>query len=288
MGMMENADGIDSVGVFAPTQWRKRRSMRDEKKTDLRIKKTNASEIVCTKIKERVQEGIWKTGSRLPSESDLADMFGVNRLTVRMAIQKLNALGVLETRTGSGTYVVEFNFEDFIAGISEFYMQPELLNDVEEFRRLLELECASLAIERGTEEELEELRRLVEVYGGQVRECYAVNTLEAYKLLAKLDIDVHQHICKMSHNALYLYSFSVARESIYQYLMIINKQRLDHWKNQDVTVDAIKNAHVEIHMDLYEAIRDKNKKKCLTIYRKMIDHHVNLEHRAPWRKMPSV
>ena len=251
--------------------------MSGDNRQDLKIKKTNTSEMVCNAIKENIQKGTWKTGDRLPSESDLAEMFGVNRLTVRMALQKLNALGILDTRTGSGTYVVEFSFEDFIAEISEFYMQPELLDDVSEFRRLLELECANLAMERGTEEELEELRRLVEVYGEQVQACYRENTLDAFKVLARYDINIHQHICKMSHNALYLYSFSVARESIYHYLMIINKQRLDHWKKRKITPEVLASTHVEIHSNLYEAIRDKDRERCRDIYLTMIDIHVNLD-----------
>lgn len=46
--------------------------------------------------------------SENPSESDLADLFGVNRLTVRLALQKLNTLGILDTRVGDGTYVCAF------------------------------------------------------------------------------------------------------------------------------------------------------------------------------------
>jgi GntR family transcriptional repressor for pyruvate dehydrogenase complex len=245
--------------------------MKDSKE-DLKIKKSSMAEMVCDKIKESIQKNVWKTGERLPSESDLAETFGVNRLTVRLAIQKLNALGLVETRTGSGTYVVEFNFDSFIDEISEFYMSPDLLDDVSEFRMLLEVKCAELAIERGTPEELEKLRELSELYNYNQRLCYTTNAFDDYKKLAKDDLNIHQQICNMSHNSLFIYSFSVAKESIYQYLMIINKQRLDHWKQENVDVDNILNSHI----DLYEAIRDKDVELVRKIYTDMINRHVIL------------
>ena len=75
----------------------------------MRIRKVSASEQVCEAIQAQISSGVWKVGDKLPSESELAAKFGVNRLTVRMALQKLNALGIVETRTGSGTFVIEFD-----------------------------------------------------------------------------------------------------------------------------------------------------------------------------------
>lgn len=239
---------------------------------NLKIKKTSAVEMVCDKIKIALQNEVWKTGDRLPSESDLSSMFGVNRMTVRMAIHKLNALGILETKTGSGTFVVDFKFDNFINEVTEFYVQPELLDDVMEFRNLIEIKCAALAIERGTEEELEELKRLIGEYNNQLKIYYEAGSLDEYKKLAEQDIGIHQHIVKMSHNSLFLYSFSVAKEAIYQYMLMIIKQRLEHWKHNEVVIDIMK----EAHMDLYESIRDKDLEKCKKIYMQLIDWHVNI------------
>ena len=57
----------------------------------LKIKKVSAADLVCSKIKELVTNGTWATDQKIPSESELADTFGVNRLTVRIALQRLNA-----------------------------------------------------------------------------------------------------------------------------------------------------------------------------------------------------
>ena len=42
--------------------------------------------------KQDIADGVWKTGDKIPSEGELAEIFGVNRLSVRMALQKLSAL----------------------------------------------------------------------------------------------------------------------------------------------------------------------------------------------------
>ena len=130
--------------------------MNDILEPTAQIKQVSAADQVCSRIKQYIQEGRWEIGSRLPAESALAAHFGVNRLTVRMALQKLNTLGILETRNGSGTYVVQFDFGDLIRETAEFYMEPELLENVSEFRKTVELECARLAIQRATAEEFDQ------------------------------------------------------------------------------------------------------------------------------------
>ena len=123
----------------------------------MRIKKVSASEQVCEAIQEQISGGVWRVGDKLPSESELAQKFGVNRLTVRMALQKLNALGIVETRTGSGTFVIEFDFEGYLKTASRFFEQSGMMQNVTEFRNHIEIECARLAMERATPEDLAEL-----------------------------------------------------------------------------------------------------------------------------------
>ena len=52
-----------------------------------------------------IDDGTYSPGERLPSESRLAEDLGVNRLTVRRAIEELARAGVVESRQGSGTFV---------------------------------------------------------------------------------------------------------------------------------------------------------------------------------------
>jgi GntR family transcriptional regulator len=56
-------------------------------------------------IAASIADGTYAPGDKLPSEARLAEELGVNRLTVRRAIEELARAGVVESRQGSGTYV---------------------------------------------------------------------------------------------------------------------------------------------------------------------------------------
>lgn len=69
------------------------------------INKVNVSEQVFSQLKKAIVEGVWKPGDKIPSENELASSFGVSRMTVRQSLQKLIALGLIETKLGDGSYV---------------------------------------------------------------------------------------------------------------------------------------------------------------------------------------
>jgi len=54
---------------------------------------------------DRIRDGTYAPGSRIPSESELSDEFGVSRATVRTALAKLAANGMILRKQGNGTFV---------------------------------------------------------------------------------------------------------------------------------------------------------------------------------------
>ena len=62
---------------------------------------------VAARVRRDVREGTYAPGARLPAEVDLARQLGVSRGTVRQALTNLLAEGLLETRPGRGTFVVD-------------------------------------------------------------------------------------------------------------------------------------------------------------------------------------
>ena len=130
----------------------------------MKIKKVSVVDQVSEALKDNILNHTWEPGDKLPSEGDLADTFGVNRLSVRMALQKLNTLGLLETRVGDGTYVRKFSMAPYMNEIADIYMDEKHLNDVRELRNLLEGEAMRIAVSSSTEEEREELRQCYEQY----------------------------------------------------------------------------------------------------------------------------
>ena len=58
-------------------------------------------------LKDNLIQGTWKPGEKLASENELASLFGVSRITIRQALSRLAALGLVETRLGEGSFVAE-------------------------------------------------------------------------------------------------------------------------------------------------------------------------------------
>jgi GntR family transcriptional regulator len=62
---------------------------------------------VETILASEITNRVLPPGSQLPSETELAERFGVSRSTIREAIQNLKARGLIEIHRGKGTFVVE-------------------------------------------------------------------------------------------------------------------------------------------------------------------------------------
>lgn len=241
-------------------------------KKSLKIKKESAVDLVCIKMKEQISSGAWTINEKIPSENELAEAFGVNRLTVRLALQKLNTLGILETRVGEGTFVRPFSFSEHMREISEFYITPKVLDDISEYRKIIEIECARLAMDRATEEELSELRQWCVEYEDALTAYQGVdgNTQQdvaerLYQRVNDSDLGFHATICKMSHNDLLIHSFSIARAAISQFIKAMGIPKLQEWKEQDNTTS------IKTHWGVYESIVEKDLEKCKRIYNNMID-----------------
>lgn len=111
---------------------------------------------IASKILKLIESGEFPAGTRLPGERDLAERFGVSRVTIREAEIALEAQGWIVIKTGSGVYV-----------------QPRPLNaqggalpDVSAFdltaaRTVIEAEAAALAAGRLTDADIDELDALV-------------------------------------------------------------------------------------------------------------------------------
>ena len=70
-----------------------------------KIVRDGVSDQVYSQLKENVAQGVWQPGEKIPSENQLVSLFGVSRASIRMAIQKMITLGLLESKVGDGTYV---------------------------------------------------------------------------------------------------------------------------------------------------------------------------------------
>lgn len=156
----------------------------------------NASDIVFDKIFMGIASGEYPKGSRLPSENALCEKYGVSRVTVRAALQRLLALDLVETNSGGGTYIKNTSLSavSFNAMIPLIVLEPGDLYETLEFRQGIEAMAAYYAAKRGTEKEL-----------NQLTECY--NRMQSLyekdpdgPQYAEADFAFHRFLSQISHN----------------------------------------------------------------------------------------
>ena len=237
-----------------------------------KIEKVTAGEQIYHSLRKNIVSHQWKENEKLPSEMELASSFGVNRLTVRTALQRLAALGLVETRVGDGTYVKKFEFSEYIDAAQDLMDDPKLMDDVCEFRKLIEVECARLAILRATEEDIEELQRRCEKHDHLMLSIRQPLEQEQLEQLVQSDMDFHEQICWMSHNTLYSYCFAMARPTIRRYVSINLRQRLKGWEKKDVS--AVEGDFR--HRAIVKTIQDRDFEECRRLYLDMIDYNIEL------------
>lgn len=118
-----------------------------------------ATDQALAKLKELISSGEFTAGSRLPTERELTQRFGVSRSSLREAVRALALVGVLEPRVGDGTYVTTLEPDLLLTGVgfvSDLVDGASLL-ELHHVRRVLEPEATRLAAARLTDDDLEEL-----------------------------------------------------------------------------------------------------------------------------------
>lgn len=232
--------------------------MRMNNKKNIKIMHISAVDQVCDRLKRAILSEEWPVGSKLPSEGDLAEMYGVNRLTVRMALQTLSTLGVVETRVGNGTYVRDFSLANIFNEVSDFFSEKKPFDEIYSLRMLIEVECCRLAILNSTPKEREHLKSHLDRYL-TAKEVFRIqNTQESFHFLVDEDLLFHYQICRMSHNSVYTDLFFLTRNIIRQYLTEIIPLKNNLWLQKKYQDEP--DSHVAIYNALcandFEACKD--------------------------------
>ena len=147
---------------------------------------------VANQILELIDSGVFPPGSRLPGERDLAEKFGVSRVSIREAEIALQAQGRLEIKVGSGAYVLDGG------GLLGRGMPKVGPFELTEARALFEAESAALAAPIITDEILEELEGYIDLMVGKAQDG-SVSHEEADRLF-------HITIAKATNNAAIVYT----------------------------------------------------------------------------------
>lgn len=121
------------------------------------LTKTNLADTAIEAIRGEIFSKRWAVGEKLPNEATLSETLSVSRGTIREAVRVLASQGLLETRQGSGTYVLSTTD----AALPLTMARRAGLRDLFEARCALDVEAARLAAVRQTPATLATLRTLL-------------------------------------------------------------------------------------------------------------------------------
>jgi DNA-binding FadR family transcriptional regulator len=148
---------------------------------------------VAQTILERIAGGELRPGQRLPSQRELAQTLGVGLAVVREAVQRLEALNIIETTHGSGTVVRPFRWVPLIYDPSLFVIAVQRIGvrDLWETRRLIEGQIFRLAVQRATDRDLAALADIL---------AQAKTQPAKYELHRMLNREFHLTLARASQN----------------------------------------------------------------------------------------
>jgi GntR family transcriptional repressor for pyruvate dehydrogenase complex len=156
------------------------------------VGRSKLSDAIVDQILEGIRSGAFGPGTVLPPERSLAERFGVSRGSVREAIRSLEYAGVLDVRTGSGTFVAEAGASKAAALRARAALSGEHSPlDLLVARQAVEPVCAGLAAVHRTAADLDTLRKLTDAQG---------ELLERGEETAEVDLAFHMAVADACHN----------------------------------------------------------------------------------------
>lgn len=156
------------------------------------IEKSSLADDLAQRIVQLIRPGAYKPGDRLPSIREMARSFGVGHPTLREALKKLEIIGVVEIKHGSGVYVGRSQNGLLVSNpIFGGVVSKKLMLDLIEARMPIEMQSAALAAANGSEEHLQRMEALM---------AEAEQNLDNDALLSATNMSFHREIASASGN----------------------------------------------------------------------------------------
>jgi GntR family transcriptional repressor for pyruvate dehydrogenase complex len=221
-----------------------------------RVRPRKVSAIAAEQIVEAIQRGDFPVGDRLPSEFELAEQMGVSRPSIREALSALQAMALIESRPGSGNYVLRAPSpldERNAVGLIE--SEAGCL-EVMEAREALEPAVAALAAEKAAKPAIASLRDALKRMGRHAEK----NDFEAY---FQADKEFHLALADAAGNSLVTSALAPLIDT------------MDHKVYREFTRHYyLKNVSdlqhvVDLHREILDALEAKNVD---TARSKMVEH----------------
>lgn len=142
-----------------------------------------------------IRAGTYLPGQRIPTESELCQIFDVSRTAVREAVKKMSARGIIKVRKGSGAYVSEVSVQNASEILNMFFelsSNKDLVLQTIDARQILEPTLAARAAKSRNNHHVDLLNKNME----SMYSC----ALDDKKREAELDNDFHNTLLSIIGN----------------------------------------------------------------------------------------
>ncbi len=222
------------------------------------IKPKRVSDQVFDQLRELIFRGEFKQGEQIVPERELAEALNVSRASIRDAISKLVAIGLLEQRQGQGTFVQTPDDKKKHPLAVAMETQGATLEDLLEVRRGLECNAAYLAAMRAGDSDLHFLEKSIEEMKDEV---------QSGRLGTEADVSFHMAISYAAKNPLQVYLM----RNFYDYLFVGIKENLVHLYKDPANIEKI----VKQHTDIFHAIQSHDPDTAFNAMQQHIDFVLN-------------
>jgi len=186
------------------------------------------------RIRQMIFAGQIKPGDLLPSRKDLAAQFGVGIATIHEAVKSLDAVGLVESRSGKGTWVSHNALESVIHPsmiLNRF--GPIDVYAVYEARVALEVALAELAAEKATPQEIEQMLSHL---------AAAQKVIADDDEFVREDWDFHMTVARATHNVLLEAFYNLSRELLIELIRDV------------IRIPLVKQEASQLHLEEAQAI----------------------------------
>lgn len=195
---------------------------------------------VLNYLEEKLFQGLWKPGDKIDSENYLAELLGVSRVSVREAISKMVAMGLLIKKRGGGSYVKEMTTVNYMHNLLPFLILGDGdYIEILQLRISLDVLGVKLFIENKNETMIKELK---------IIHKKLIENENNPKEFFMEDMNFHKCIMKGSKNLLIYKIFEMIIQIMgyyakKQYFKLPLTNRIDEHK---LILEAILNEDVEV------------------------------------------
>lgn len=213
------------------------------------IKRLPLQSEIIEAIKQYIEQNNLKSGDKLPSQEQLLKMMGVSRSSLRETLKVLETKNIVETVNGKGVYVRDGSPNIILAQI-EFRKEKESIIELLEARKILEREILHLVIQNATQEELDNIEKILNII------------MEKYNKGDRQNVEDKQF-----HYAIY----NSCHNRIMQQLMLSIDNLLSKLWEFPLGMDEPFTSTIPLHKELFESLKIRNLKKAHTINEKIIN-----------------